>query len=181
MDAVRIREAVPGDAAAIGALHVASWRETYSGLLPAALLDGLSAEARAAMWAAALEDPQAFGGMTLLVATGAGAMVGFAACSAQRDEALEARGYDGELGAVYVLRAHQRSGLGRSLMRLMAARLIENGQRAASLWVLRDNLPARAFYERMGGEIVGAREEEQDGVSFAELAYGWPALSALLA
>ena len=46
---IAIRAATPADAPAIGRIHVESWRETYSELLPSDLLDSVSAVVRAAM------------------------------------------------------------------------------------------------------------------------------------
>jgi hypothetical protein len=46
--------------------------------------------------------------------------------------------------------------------------------------VLRDNVPARTFYERLGGLEVGQREEEQAGIRMIEVAYGWSDLSSLV-
>jgi ribosomal protein S18 acetylase RimI-like enzyme len=180
VDSIRFREAKPGDAGALGTLHVASWRESYAGLLPEALLAGLSADARAALWGAVLEDPAAFGGAAVLVAESAGGIVGFGACGGQRDEALTGDGFDGEVGAVYVLRSHQRAGVGQSLMRLMARRLLDQGRRGAALWVLRENIAARAFYERLGGAVVAERKAEESGAVLTEVAYGWSDLSALV-
>ena len=117
-------------AAALGELHVASWRESYAGLLPDRLLDGLSAEARSAMWSAVLSDPAAFGGTTVFVAESAGEIVGFGTCGSQRDEAQKGEGFDGEIGALYVLRSHQRAGVGHALMRLMSRKLLDDGHRA---------------------------------------------------
>jgi hypothetical protein len=96
MDAISFREAKPDDAVAIGLLHVASWRETYAGLLPARVLDGLSAQARSAMWRAVLDDPAGYGGTAVFVAECDGRMIGFGACGDQRDEGLRKRGFDGE-------------------------------------------------------------------------------------
>ena len=180
MGAIGFREAGSGDAAALGALHVASWRETYAGLLPGALLDGLSAEARADMWSAVLDDPAAFGGTAIVVATSGGRIVGFGACGGQRDEALKAQGFAGEIGALYVLRLHQRSGVGGSLMSRMAGKLLDQGRRAAALWVLRENLPARTFYERLGGVPVGDRKAGLEGTMLRETAYGWSDLTPLV-
>ena len=44
---MEIRRAVAEDADAIAAIHVAGWRETYAGILPAAHLAALSVERRA--------------------------------------------------------------------------------------------------------------------------------------
>lgn len=179
MDALGFRAAQPGDAAMLGALHVASWREAYADLLPAAVLDGLSAEARTEMWRAVLGDPASHGGTAVFVAERGAAIVGFGACGGQRDAALQARGYDGEIGALYILRAHQRAGAGRTLMRLMARALLARGRHAAGLWVLRENAAARAFYERLGGDLLAEQVGEQAGATLTEVAYGWRDLEVL--
>lgn len=179
MDAIGFRAAIPQDAEALGALHVACWRETYAGLLPAAILADLSAAARAAMWRAMLEDPAAHGGASLVVAESGGVLVGFGACGAQRDAAFEARGFGGDIGAVYVLRAHQRAGTGARIMALLAKALLGRGLRGASLWVLRENEPARAFYAHLGGTVIGEKTGEQAGGIRTELAYGWRDLTPL--
>lgn len=180
MDAVSFREAAPNDAAALGVLHVASWRETYDGILPRKLLEELSSEARSAMWSMVLSDPVTYAGTTVFVAEGGGMIVGFGACGRQRDEGLKSRGYKSEVGALYVLRAHQHVGIGHALMRLMAQRLLDEGQKSGTLWVLRENAVARRFYERLGGAVVGEREEEQSGATLDEVAYGWKDLSLLV-
>ncbi|MBV9930048.1 MAG: GNAT family N-acetyltransferase [Alphaproteobacteria bacterium] len=171
------REAIVADAPALGALHVACWREAYAGLLPESLLLGLSSEGRAEMWRAVLDAPASFDGTKVFVAEGSGAMIGFGACCDQRDPALAGKGFDGEIGAVYVLRAHQRNGVGARLMALQARDLLERGRGAASLWVLRDNAPARCFYEALGGELCAERVEAE----LVEVAYGWRDLSRLAA
>lgn len=180
MGAISFREAKPSDAAVLGALHVASWRETYAGLLPDPLLDGLSAEARSAMWGGILNDPAAVGGTAIFVAESEGEIVGFGACGRQRDEALKGQGFDGEVGAIYVRRSHQRAGVGQSLMSLMSRRLLDQGRRGAALWVLRENVSARTFYERLGGAVIGERSDEHAGAVLAEVAYGWSDLSPLV-
>lgn len=170
---MKLRRAVPADAAAIGALHVASWRETYAGLVPNRMLAALSVEARTAMWNGVLDDPS--GGTAVFVTEDAGRIVGFGACGGQRDDALLAAGFSGEIGAIYVLGTHQGRGLGRSIMAATAQLLTDRGQSALSLWVLRGNAPARAFYARLGGEMVGEKTDE----GLVEVAYGWRDLSRL--
>jgi hypothetical protein len=55
VDVIGFRQAEPSDAAALGALHVSTWREAYAGILPDYVLNGLSADARAAMWSEILK------------------------------------------------------------------------------------------------------------------------------
>lgn len=159
-------------------MHVASWRETYPGLIPAAMLSSLSVDARTATWGRILSDPS--GVTAVFVADLDGMIVGFGSCGPQRSEALKPRGYDGEISAIYLLRARQRQALGTRLMLAMASNMQARGMKGASLWVLRDNLPARRFYEHYGGQVIAEREDKrQDGILF-EVAYGWPDLADIL-
>jgi len=178
--AIRFRGAIPSDAPALGYLHVASWREAYAGILPDEMLASLSVESRAAMWAGVLGDPEAHFGTEIYVAEDQGHLVGFGSCGRQRDESLMESGFSGGIGAIYVLQSHQHQGIGRSIMGLMARALLEAGRRAASLWVLRDNLVARRFYERLGGTVVGEKKDETPDLILVELAYGWSDVTVLV-
>lgn len=180
MGATRFRGALPSDASALGALHVASWLETYNGILPDELLARLSVDGRAAMWAQTLSDHEGSARSAVWLAEDGQRLVGFGACGAQRDDALAGMGFSGEIEAIYVLRAHQRLGVGRSIISLLAQALLDQGHRAATLWVLRENRAARCFYERVGGVVVGEKKEERLDATLSEVAYGWTDLSGLV-
>lgn len=179
MKAVALRRATLEDAADIGALHVASWRETYAGILPEEMLNSLSVESRTAMWRGLLADPDTHPPTAIFVAEEEGRTIGFGACGAQRDKTLRDAGFGGEIGALYILRAHQKSGVGRALMKALAGALSRQELEGAALWVLRENGQARAFYKALGGEIVGEKSSEEPGATFVEVAYGWRDLSRL--
>lgn len=180
MNGIRLRAATLSDAAALGAVHVASWQETYAGILPDAMLASLTVEIRTAMWSEVLGGGPASGGPSVLVAEDEGRLAGFGSYAAQRDEALAERGFTGEIGAIYVLRSHQHLGLGRSMMSHMAQALSEQGHAGVTLWVLRENTAALRFYESLAGAVVGARQDEWRGATLNEVAYGWPVLSRLV-
>ena len=61
----------------------------------------------------------------------------------------------GEVETLYLLDDYRDRGVGRRLMRAMAAHLAAVGCRSVVLWVLRDN-PTRWFYQRLGGRAGGA-------------------------
>lgn len=176
---MRFREAVAPDADDIGTLHVASWRETYRGILPDKVLDGLPVEERSAMWRALLTGSGGWDGTRIFIAEKGSEIVGFAACGDQRHEGLRQRGFDAEIGAIYVLKSEQGAGVGKGLMRLMASFLLSQGRKAASLWVLRENVLARTFYEHLGGTLTGEKTEELSGATVVEVAYGWSDLGSL--
>lgn len=178
----QIRAATTSDAGAIAAAHVACWRESYPGLIADRILSGLSIEKRAASWLRILNDPTANHDIAVYVAAEQdGSALGFGACSRQRTPDLSAGGFAGEFQAIYVLRRAQRGGLGRDLMCAMARDLESRALDGAALWVLRDNTPARRFYEAVGGVIVRERDERRDDQVFPEVAYGWHRLSPLYA
>lgn len=169
-----VRPAAPGDADGIAAVHVAGWHETYAGIMSAASLARQSVERRALHWYRLLtESPQL---LAIFVVERAGAIVGFAAGGEGRDADIVA---DGEIHAIYVLRASQRIGVGRALMRATAGALRAEGHRSAYLWVLEENAPARAFYERLGGKIIAERLADIAGAAHHELAHSWPDIRTL--
>jgi ribosomal protein S18 acetylase RimI-like enzyme len=179
----QIRIATPDDAPALAAMHVASWHETYTGLLPDKMLSGLSVESRAAAWATIMQDPgtepATERSTAVYLAEHQGAIIGFGSCGAQRTESLKAKGYDGEVSAIYVLREFQKRKIGTRLLRAMSSELIRRGFNAAALWVLRENLRARRFYEHVGSKVIAEREDIRDGGVLVELSYGWLDLKEL--
>ena len=103
-------------------------------------------------------------------------MVGFA--SGGRERAGET-GYSGELYAVYVLDEFQKRGHGRELVRAVVGGLRELGLEDMIIWVLRDNQPARLFYERLGGVYIRTQPITIGPVTLEEVSYGWPRLDGV--
>lgn len=178
MGAIKLRKAKQADEGAIGALHVDSWHQTYRGIVPDQMLAELSVEARIRMWSDVLGDPK--GDTAVFVAEDGDHLVGFGSCGRQRNGALADAGFGGEIGAIYVLRSHQNRGTGRLLITALAQALSGLGHEAASLWVLRENAPARAFYEALGGVIIGEKKDTLPGAVLEEVAYGWRDLPRLM-
>ena len=177
MPILPLRLASPDDAEELAALHVASWHESYVGILPEQMLSRLSVRGRAKTWARILADRTT--GSVVYVAQDDGRFVAFGAACPQRDPELRADGFDGEFSAIYVLRSHQRRGIGREIMLTLAQALRGTGRRGAALWVLSQNSSARRFYERLGGELLKERTEKRADGTLVEVAYGWTDLTRL--
>ncbi|WP_035179671.1 GNAT family N-acetyltransferase [Acidocella facilis] len=173
MSTIQLRVANLSDVGSLAAVHVAAWRESYPGILPDEMLAALSVEARTDMWREFLSAPATSAETKVYVAEMHGQIVGFGSCGGQREKALAQLGFGGEISAIYLLRSHQRLGLGRSLMTQMAQALTKLGFVGAALWVLRENIAARGFYERLGGTLVGEKKDERPDATFDEVAYGW--------
>jgi len=165
---VLIRDAQASDATAIARVHVASWRSTYAGMLPAGYLTGMSLRGAEARWRGSLPD-RGPGCGTVVALDEAGAVAGFSSFGPQR------RGIDGFAGEVYALYLDDDAkgqGMGRLLMAASAERMLEGGVRSALVWCLSTN-PSRWFYERVGGVRIADRPGRFAGAEILELAYGW--------
>lgn len=162
-----VRAATPDDAPAVARVHVDTWRATYAGLIPQAVLDGLSVERREVFWRSVAEAP---GEHRLLVAEASGRVVGFASTGPARDDDLPPG--SGELMAIYVEPAAWGKGHGARLLRRAVADLRERGLDPLILWVLSENSRGRGFYDAMGWRPDGsARPIDFDGTSVEEVRY----------
>jgi GNAT superfamily N-acetyltransferase len=92
---------------------LASWKTTYRGIFPDALLDGLSVESRESGW----RDLLAGSGITPVGCDVAGKL-----------------GCDGELYTIYLRQETQRKGLGALLVRRLAHELNTRDFRSMAVW-----------------------------------------------
>ncbi len=161
-----VRDATAEDAEAIASVHAAAWRDTYVGMLPEALIANFGYERVLPRWRERLPatPPQ-----SILVWSEPVAGYAYSGPSRDGDPA-----HAGEVYAIYLTAERRGQGGGRALLAASAARLAAAGLASMVVWVLRDNHPARAFYERLGGRYVGARPLLWAGAEAAvEVAYGW--------
>jgi GNAT superfamily N-acetyltransferase len=171
-----IRSAALADSQSIASLHMASWRDTYRGILPDTYLDEPIAEERANLWQARLASPGADRRHVLLV-EGEGGLVGFA-CVLLDQEPL----WGACLDNLHVLPRLKGRGLGRLLFSSAAQWVVskEPGW-PMHLWVFESNYGARGFYEALGGEVVEhSFKETPAGTEIASLRYVWYDLISLL-
>jgi len=167
---IRIREGVEADLEGIARVHVQGWRESYKDFLSPEALAGLSVEERMQMWQASFThpDPRA----KLLVAEAdEGGIVGFVRGGPIRSKATDLLATEAEIFAIYLLDRVKRQGIGRRLMQGVFEHLAAQGIRSVGLWVLKDNLPARRFYEAMGGQAGPEQSLDLRGQMVVEIAY----------
>ncbi|MCO1659532.1 GNAT family N-acetyltransferase [Pseudonocardia humida] len=150
---VELRDATPADAHAIAVLLVRSWRVAYRGLLPDHVLAGLSVADRERFWSAALTTSAPRTGA--VVATIAGAVVGFAATGPPLVPVDRADPALGDLYALYLDPDVWRRGIGTGLHAAALDRLRSSGFTRAGLWVLDTNERALRFYHRHGWTDTG--------------------------
>ena len=164
----------PADADALAHVHVTAWRETYRGLLPDAYLARMSEPGHARRFARRLLQPGP-DDVTLAMADRQG-IVGYAEGGPSRRRVPG----EAEVATLYLLRAVQGRGLGRQLLGAAARSLAAHGATSLVISVLRDNIPARHFYERLGGRAEPPRMEPgPGGAMLPEVAYHWPDIGML--
>ncbi len=155
---VRVRPARAEDAASIAAVHVDSWRAAYSGLLPDAVLDGLSVERRARHWEQVIDDATPD---EVVVAEVGGRLVGFAHVGPAHDG--DTGPTTGQLGTIYLHPEVWGTGVGRAVHDAGLDLLADEGYGTAVLWMLSTNARARRFYERQGWARDGRIRVQQFG------------------
>lgn len=145
-----LRDPVPADADALAQLHVASWRETYSHLLPAGFFTAEYVAGRQKMWNHILNHPRAE--RCIQVADLDGTIVGFASVGREASVKETTVPAQAQLEAIYVVAAHHGTGIGQALLDATL------GDSPAALWVAKDNPRAVAFYRRNGFEFDGTED-----------------------
>jgi ribosomal protein S18 acetylase RimI-like enzyme len=164
-----IRDAVGADVPGIAAVHVQAWRESYAPFLSGEALAGLCVGDRARLWQSTFQTPDPTA--RLLVAEQDSRIVGFCRGGAVRSRDGVPLGTEADIYAIYLLDAVKRQGLGRRLLRGVFDHLAAGGFASVGLWVLRDNAPARRFYEAMRGVPGPEQSFEIAGQTLVETAY----------
>lgn len=141
---MEIRAATVEDGLAIANIHAASWRKTYGRVLTRHYLEHVAPKERERIWTERLSEPKP--DQYVLVAQVDDEVIGFGC--AFLDGINELGAY---LDNLHVVLSHQRSGVGRALIRKIAQKCQESDPlRGMCLLVNQDNVTAQAFYLRLG-------------------------------
>jgi ribosomal protein S18 acetylase RimI-like enzyme len=159
---IEIRRATLDDVPNIARVHAKADWETYAALFGARAyaLDVAECEQR---WRRALRD-----GGVLLVATAGGVIVGLGHACADR------------IGALYLLAAYRRQGIGKAMLSRLLQALRERGTAEARFDVVAVNAAAIAFYRAQGAHPVGRctnrdpRGDTDDLILFPRPRLAWP-------
>lgn len=151
-----LRRATAADADALALVAAATLLDTFAGILSGADLVAHCARhntpAKFAAWA---DDPESV--VTLAETANGGAPIGYSVLTAPDLPIAIAPG-DIELRRIYTLSRLHGSGLGPELMERALADARALGKTRVLLGVYGGNARARAFYERQGFTVVGARQ-----------------------
>ncbi len=159
------RRAVASDAFGISAVHDASWRHAYTGLIPHKALDTMIRRRDPKWWSRAIRNST-----RIIVLETQGRVVGYATLGPNRVSALPQQG---EVYELYLLPEFQGVGLGKKLFLAARAELIHIGMRGVVVWALEDNDTANQFYRNAGGSDIAEGNETFNGKTLNKVAYAW--------
>jgi GNAT superfamily N-acetyltransferase len=149
-NSVSIAAATHEDLPDVARVHVASWQQTYVGLVPQSYLDSLDVAARLQKWRENFEDGRKADLFGLFVARVDGTTAGFISCGGGRDDDRKSMA---EIYAIYVLKQHWSNGVGYHLYKTAREIFQKNGFSKAYLWLLDTNRTAISAYQRWGGAL----------------------------
>lgn len=159
----QIRKAVPGEEKQVVHVMVQTWKTAYKGIVDQPFLDHLSEDGEKRLSSIHRDIAE---GKIFVAATG-DEIVGIAIYGTARDEKYAECG---ELYALYVLDACQRSGIGGQLVNAVENDLARKGYREMIIGCLSEN-PSRSFYEKMGGRRAEEKACTIGGRDYRESIY----------
>lgn len=159
------RRATSADSFGISAVHDASWRHAYTGMIPHKALDTMVRRRDPRWWTRAIKHST-----RILVLETMGQVVGYATLGPNRIDGLP---QDGEVYELYLLPEYQGVGLGKKLFLEAREELLHLGMKSTVVWVLEDNEPAVQFYKNAGGTVIAEGSETFNGTTLNKLAFVW--------
>lgn len=162
---ISIRPAEPADAPAIAAVHDASWREAYRGIIPGAELERMVERRGPAWWRSAVRR----GAPIRVLDTGEGVR-GYASYGRNRTRALP---QSGEIFEIYLDPLYQGMGLGQRLFGQARGDLKRRGLNGLVVWALVGNERACGFYRHLGGRAALQGLERFGETGLERTAFVW--------
>jgi GNAT superfamily N-acetyltransferase len=160
-----IRPSQKDDVHSMSRVYVQSWRDTYLGVVPYAYLYEMSIPQLEQGFLSELKSKHVIS----YVAENTGRVIGFISGGYERQGD---RIYSGEIYALYVLKNHQRKGIGTKLVSALATQLNQFGIYSMLVRVLEHN-PYRRFYEKINGIFLRKHHMPFAGEVLDVAAYGW--------
>lgn len=171
-----IRPARHSDAAGVAFVHQAAFKDAYHGLLDRKYLSDLNQKGLTPVWTRHLHECEDDLDQVIMVAASGPRIVGFVLAGRCREPQAP---WQAEVFMVYVLKEQRGGGVGRTLMKAAADHYLRRGLFSCGVWVLRDNGPARDFYEALQGEPGGRKIDVVAGQPVPLVSYAWKDVAVL--
>lgn len=143
-----LRPATPDDATELARVFLDCWHISYSEIMPASLVERMTAERALTLWRDALSGDVDAYVVAVNEEESPTGFIGYRMTGADT----------GYVSSLYVSPYAQGGGYGRRLLARAEEELRTLGATRAYLWVFEQNEPSRRFYERSGWSLDGTRE-----------------------
>lgn len=153
MEHITYRLAVTADCPALAQLKGEVWRTTYRGIYSDKALDNYDVARNQRIFEEIVANPE----IELYVAEHGGKPVGLMTCGKPFRPFMH---YQWEIGLLYILKDHQRQGIGSGFFELARDQVRKQGGREILVSVNRLNHNAIRFYTAMGGHVVHEDEKQ---------------------
>lgn len=149
----------------MGYIHAQSWQKAYQGIVPNDIVDAFTPEKRAEVFREAIATrPEEYyffkvddrpAGIALL----------------HKNHEENAADTDGEIYAIYFHPDYWGTSATHKAFQFCVDRLKERGFTKITIWVLKDNIRARKFYEKYGFALDDAQQQIDLGIPLTEVRY----------
>ncbi|MBV7272412.1 GNAT family N-acetyltransferase [Clostridiaceae bacterium UIB06] len=140
---VKIRKATLNDVNTISNIYALSWKHAYKGIVPQKYLDELKSD----FWVSSFENRIKNNIITAQLICENELPVGCVAYGKARDDKFADWG---EIVSIYLLPGYFGKGYGQKLLQAAIIDMKISGYKSCYLWVLKENINARNFYESNG-------------------------------
>ena len=165
MENIIIRNVRKEDLPDVVDIQIRGWQTAYKGIIDQKYLDTMSKEER-------LEKRKKdYTQNSFIVAEIDNKVVGFCRFIDNNSFSSNREDIDCELLALYVKPELKRNGIGREMFEYVTKDFISKGKKHMILWCLKDNIPSRKFYEKMGGTLSGEKDFVLENQIYKEVGY----------
>lgn len=171
---MKIREYKREDLFSVSKIHVDTWKSTYKKIVPEEFLNNLTYEKQNEKWLNRLFNNGNTNEFMYVAENEFGEVVGFST-AALNDKDCKIHS---TLFTLYILKECQNRGIGRLLVKTVAARLKSLGAESIVLWAFAEN-NACNFYEHLGGSQADKNVVNIAGVDLVEVSYQWEDINSL--
>jgi GNAT superfamily N-acetyltransferase len=180
---MKIRPAKIEDALPVAQVIVDVFSGTYHGIVPDEVLQQRkhTYDESAHRWREvieAIEQGRSPLSCVYVAENAEGEVIGMSYACPSKDEARPE--HVGELDMLYIRENYQRQGVGSALVQVTAAHMARVGMTTLHICTPTAHTQGRRFYDKLGGKIVGTREDHDNGEVIPLVVYEWANIQTLV-
>ncbi len=165
MGKIIIRRVIKEDLPYVVDIQIDGWRTAYRNIIDDDFLDSLD---KNVILERRKKDYKDDG---FIVALEDNEIIGFSRYIFSNKYSVEYKNVDCELLAIYVKTDKKHCGIGKIMFQYVIDEFLKHKKETMILWCLKENWPARKFYERMNGNIIGEHDITLGNKDYPEVGY----------